>query len=63
MVPMGSGSQAGTTLLTGVTTRIWMPESNVSKLAAVAGVQVASPQLYLTTLTPMIPAVQCPACS
>ncbi|MHB1356965.1 MAG: ABC transporter permease [Anaerolineae bacterium] len=51
VVPMGSRSQADTTLLTGITTRVWMPESNVSKLAALDGVLAASPQLYLTTLT------------
>ena len=51
VVPMGSEAKRGSALLTGVTTRVWMPESNVAKLAAVPGVQVASPQLNLATIT------------
>jgi putative ABC transport system permease protein len=38
-------------LLMGVTTRMWMPEGNLAKLAAIEGVQIASPQLYLSSMT------------
>ena len=51
VVPIGSEAKAESALLMGVTTRIWMPETNVAKLAAVPGVQVASPQLYLSSMT------------
>jgi len=38
-------------LLMGHPTQVWMPLDNLDKVAAVKGVQKASPQLYLQTLT------------
>jgi putative ABC transport system permease protein len=35
----------------GVPTEVWMPQGNLGRIAAVPGVEVVSPQLYLSTLT------------
>lgn len=51
VVPQGTEAKVETALLMGVTTRVWMPESNLARIAALPGVKMASPQLYLSTLT------------
>ena len=51
VVPEGSETKIESALLMGIPARFWMPEDNLGKLAAIEGVDVASPQLYLTTLT------------
>lgn len=51
VVPEGSEAKIESALLMGVPARFWMPEDNLKKLAAIEGVEVASPQLYLATLT------------
>jgi len=51
VVPEGSEAKIESALLMGIPARFWMPEDNLGKLAAIEGVDVASPQLYLATLT------------
>ena len=51
VVPEGSEAKIESALLMGIPARFWMPQDNLKKLAAIDGVQVASPQLYLATLT------------
>ncbi len=51
VVPEGAEAKVESALLMGVPAKIWMPQDNLAKIAAVPGVQVASPQLYLATLT------------
>ena len=51
VVPEGTQTKVETALLMGVPTEVWMPAGNLAKIAAAAGVQAASPQLYLSTLT------------
>src|SRR5512134_2536967 len=51
VVPEGSEAKIESALLMGIPARFWMPEDNLGKLAAIEGVEVASPQLYLATLT------------
>jgi putative ABC transport system permease protein len=51
VVPEGSEAKIESALLMGIPARFWMPEDNLNKLAAIDGVKVASPQLYLATLT------------
>ena len=51
VVPAGSEAKIESALLMGVPARFWMPRENIEKIAAVPGVQEASPQLYLATLT------------
>jgi putative ABC transport system permease protein len=51
VVPEGSEAKIESALLMGIPARFWMPEENLNKLAAIQGVEVASPQLYLATLT------------
>ena len=51
VVPEGSVEEVESALLMGHTTRIWMPADNLAKVAAIAGVEAASPQVYLSTLT------------
>ena len=50
VVPSGTTMEVERALLMGETTRVWMPRSNVQQLAAIPGVQVASPQLFLSSL-------------
>jgi putative ABC transport system permease protein len=38
-------------LLMGVPAQFWMPAENLAKVAAIPGVEIASPQVYLATLT------------
>jgi putative ABC transport system permease protein len=51
VVPEGSEAKIESALLMGIPARFWMHEGNLNKLAAIDGVEVASPQLYLATLT------------
>lgn len=51
IVPKGAEVQVESALLMGDTDTAWMPAGNVAKVAAVRGVQAASPQIYLSTLT------------
>jgi putative ABC transport system permease protein len=50
VVPEGAVEKVEGALLMGHTTRVWMPAENLDKVAAVPGVQAASPQIYLSTL-------------
>ena len=50
VVPQGAEAKVESALLMGTPTRVWMPAGNVQKIAAIPGVQVASSQLYLSTL-------------
>jgi putative ABC transport system permease protein len=51
VIPVGNEAKIESALLMGTPARFWMPYSNVDKIAALPGVQVVSPQLYLATLT------------
>jgi putative ABC transport system permease protein len=51
VVPEGTESKIESALLMGIPARFWMPADNMARLASIEGVQVASPQLYLATLT------------
>jgi putative ABC transport system permease protein len=51
VVPEGSEAKIESALLMGIPARFWMSEANLSKIAAVQGVETVSPQLYLATLT------------
>jgi putative ABC transport system permease protein len=51
IVPEGSETKVEGALLMGHPTQVWMSQDILAKVAAVTGVQVASPQLYLSTLT------------
>jgi len=50
VVPEGTVEKVEGALLMGHTTRVWMPTRNLDLIAAVPGVQTASPQIYLSTL-------------
>ena len=51
VVPEGAEAKVESALLMGVPAKVWMPQENVAKIAAIPGVEVVSPQLYLATLT------------
>jgi putative ABC transport system permease protein len=51
VVPQGSEAKIESALLMGIPARFWMPRENLERIAALPGVEVASPQLYLATLT------------
>jgi putative ABC transport system permease protein len=51
VVPRGAEARMEGALVSGVPAKFWMPSSNVARLASVPGVQAASPQIYLATLT------------
>ena len=51
VVPDGTTTKVETALLMGNPTEVWMPQSNLAKIAAIPGVAAASPQLYLSTLS------------
>ena len=51
VVPEGSEAKIESALLMGVPARFWMPKEDLNKIAAIPGVEDASPQLYLATLT------------
>lgn len=50
VVPEGTEAKVESALLMGTTTRVWMPEEKLEAIRAVPGVQVVSPQIYLSTL-------------
>ena len=50
VVPEGTEARVESALLMGTTTRVWMPDDTLEKVAAVPGVATVSPQLYLSTL-------------
>ncbi len=50
VVPEGAETKVESALLMGTPTNIWMPTEDVQKIAAIPGVAVATPQLYLSTL-------------
>jgi putative ABC transport system permease protein len=51
VVPEGAESKVESALLMGVPAKVWMSQENLDRIAAIPSVQVASPQLYLATLT------------
>lgn len=50
VVPEGAESKLENALLMGTPTKIWMPAETLGKVASVAGVDRASPQVYLQSL-------------
>lgn len=51
VVPHGAATEVDGALLMGTVSRRWMPQSDVARIAAVRGVAVASPQIYLESLS------------
>jgi putative ABC transport system permease protein len=51
VVPTGSVSKVETALLMGTPTQVWMPADTLQRVAEIPGVAIATPQLYLSTLT------------
>jgi len=51
VVPKGSESRVQTALLSGRPTTAWMPKENLGKIAQISGVQRASAQLFLASLS------------
>ena len=51
VVPRGAQTQVDGALLMGTVSRTWMPRADVARIAAVDGVAVASPQIYLESLS------------
>jgi len=51
VVPEGTATQVETALLMGIPTEVWMPREVLDQVAAVPGVEVVSPQFYLSTLS------------
>ena len=51
VVPEGTAQTVEGALLMGSPVKVWLPAADVAKIAAVPGVAVASPQLYLTSMT------------
>lgn len=50
VVPEGAATKVESALLMGEPTQVWMPESVLAGLAAIQGVEKATPQLYLSSL-------------
>ena len=52
VVPLGSQDTVESALLMGVPARVWMPKKdNLEKIAAIPGVEIVTPQMFLVTLT------------
>ncbi len=51
IVPAGTAAKVENALLMGAPTQAWMPYENLDRIAGIAGVQVASPQLFLSSLS------------
>ncbi len=51
VVPRGAATEVDGALLMGTVSRRWMPQADVARVAAVRGVAVASPQIYLESLS------------
>ena len=50
VVPSGAEDTIETALLMGQPTGVWMPSGNLNKIAAVPGVEIVSPQIYLASI-------------
>lgn len=50
VVPAGFGKQAEDMILSGATSKFYMPESNIDKIRSISEVEAATPQLYLETV-------------
>ena len=51
VVPRGAETQVDGALLMGTVSKTWMPSADVARIAAIRGVAVASPQVYLESLS------------
>ncbi|AMA72101.1 ABC transporter permease [Aneurinibacillus thermoaerophilus] len=51
VVPKGFGGQAGDMIISGTPTKFYMPESILDKVRTISEVEIASPQLYLETVS------------
>lgn len=51
VIPEGAELKVENALLMGKPAKVWMPEDNVKKIASIPGVESASPQLYLASLS------------
>ena len=51
VVPEGAETRVESALLMGKPVKVWMPQSNLEKIARIPGVAVVSPQLYLASLS------------
>jgi len=50
VVPVGAQHKVETAILMGKPAVVWMPESKAGEIAAIAGVEAVSPQIFLKTL-------------
>lgn len=50
VVPKGFGEQAGAMIISGTSTKFYMPKSNLDKIRTISEIQMATPQLYLETV-------------
>lgn len=50
VVPQGAEIKIETALLMGKPVDVWMPRSNIQKIAALPGVEAVSPQIYLASM-------------
>jgi putative ABC transport system permease protein len=50
VVPVGAEAKVESALLMGNPTQVWMPRDTLTRIAAIPGIDVVSPQLYLATL-------------
>ncbi len=51
VVPAGAEAKMEGALMMGVPAEFWMPKDRLAKIAAIPGVEMVSPQVYLSTLT------------
>ncbi|WP_027414871.1 ABC transporter permease [Aneurinibacillus terranovensis] len=51
VVPKGFGGQAGDMIISGTPTRFYMPETVLDRIRTISEVQIASPQIYLQTVS------------
>jgi putative ABC transport system permease protein len=51
VIPEGAETKVESALLMGKPIKVWMPQDNLDKIAHIPGVAVASPQLYLSSLS------------
>ena len=51
VVPRGAETQVDGALLMGTVSKTWMPSADIARIAAIRGVAVASPQVYLESLS------------
>jgi len=50
VVPQGAEDKVESALLMGKPTNVWMPKDNLAQIAAIPGVDVVSPQIYLGSM-------------